>query len=109
VRPGDVVIGLLPGAVETKARPAIVIASERYLSERPDVLVGIVTSRKPTPDTQSDCPLRDWRQAALRVESWFRTFVITMRREDVYVIGRLSSRDWGSVQACVRAAFDFEA
>jgi hypothetical protein len=46
LKPGDVVIGMLPGAAETKVRPAVVIASETYLVERPDVLVGILTTKK---------------------------------------------------------------
>jgi mRNA-degrading endonuclease toxin of MazEF toxin-antitoxin module len=43
LKPGDVVIGMLPGAFETKVRPAVVISSEAYLRERPEVLVGILT------------------------------------------------------------------
>jgi len=39
LRPGDVVVGVLAGALETKVRPAVVIASSTYLAERPDVLV----------------------------------------------------------------------
>jgi len=38
LRPGDVVVGVLAGALETKVRPAVVIASSTYLVERPDVL-----------------------------------------------------------------------
>jgi hypothetical protein len=38
---------MLPGAVETKVRPGVVIASETYLVERPDVLVAILTTRIP--------------------------------------------------------------
>jgi hypothetical protein len=37
VEPGDVVVGRLAGAAETKVRPAVVIASGTYLVERPDV------------------------------------------------------------------------
>jgi hypothetical protein len=44
---GDVVIGILPGAAETKVRPAVVISSDTYLVERPDVLVGILTTKLP--------------------------------------------------------------
>ena len=47
MRPGDVVIGVLVGAQVTKVRPAVVIASATYLAERPDVLVGILTTKLP--------------------------------------------------------------
>jgi len=42
-----VVIGVLVGAQVTKVRPAVVIASATYLAERPDVLVGILTTKLP--------------------------------------------------------------
>jgi hypothetical protein len=47
LKPGDVVVGILFGAAETKVRPAVVIASDRYLRERPDMLVGILTTKIP--------------------------------------------------------------
>ena len=45
MKPGDVVVGMLAGAAETKVRPAVVIASGAYLVERPDVLDGILTTK----------------------------------------------------------------
>jgi hypothetical protein len=45
LNPGDVAVGVLAGALETKVRPAVVIASSTYLVERPDVLVGILTTK----------------------------------------------------------------
>ena len=51
MNPGDVAIGVLAGAVETKARPAVVIASNTHLAERPDALIGILTTKLPTPVT----------------------------------------------------------
>jgi mRNA-degrading endonuclease toxin of MazEF toxin-antitoxin module len=38
---------MLVGAVETKVRPAVIIASDSYLRERPDVLVGVLTTKIP--------------------------------------------------------------
>lgn len=57
------IVGLLPCAVETKIRPAVVIANETYLAERPDVLVGRLTTRAPGSMTSSDYRLRDWQSA----------------------------------------------
>jgi len=82
-----------------------VIASNAYLIERPDVLVGILTTKLPKPLTTTDCVLRDWQSAGLRAESYFRAYVLTMHRSELTVIGHLSNRDWSQVQACVRAAF----
>lgn len=104
MKPGDVVVGVLAGALETKVRPAVVISSDTYLVERPDVLVGILTTRSPKPAASSDCVLLDWQLAGLRAESFFRAYVLTIHRSDLTVIGHLSERDWTRVKTCVRAA-----
>jgi len=105
LKPGDVVAGVLVGAQETKVRPAVVIASARYLAERPDVPVGILTTKTPRTPATTDCILLDWRAAGLRAESCFRAYVLTTHRSELTVIGHLSARDWESVKARVRAAF----
>ena len=105
MKPGDVVVGVLAGAVETKVRPAVVIASSTYLVERPDVLVGILTTRLPRAAASTACALLDWQLAGLRTESFFRVYVLTTHRSELTVIGHLSDRDWNQVRACVRAAF----
>ena len=105
MKSGDVVVGILVGAQETKVRPAIVIASDAYLSERRDVLVGILTTKLPKTPGTTDHILLDWRVAGLRAESCFRAHVLTTHRSELRVIGHLSARDWDSVKACVRAAF----
>ena len=80
MKPGDVVVGVLEGAVETKVRPAVIVASTTYLAERPDVLVGILTTRPPKPVASSDYALQDWQIAGLRAESHFRAFILTVHR-----------------------------
>jgi mRNA interferase MazF len=100
-----VVVGTLVGAQETKVRPAVVIESKTYLAERPDVLVGILTTKLPKPPGSTDHILLDWRSAGLRAESCFRAYVLTTHRSELTVIGHLSARDWESVKARVRAAF----
>jgi len=105
LKPGDVVVGVLVGAHETKVRPAVVISSATYLAERPDVLIGILTTKLPKPPGITDYILLDWRSAGLRAESCFRAYVLTTHRSELTVIGQLSERDWDSVKARVRAAF----
>jgi mRNA interferase MazF len=100
-----VVVGVLIGAQETKVRPAVVIASAIYLAERPDVLVGILTTKLPKAPGSTDYILRDWQSAGLRAESCFRAFVLTAHRSELTVIGHLSGYDWESVKARVCAAF----
>jgi len=105
LKPGDVVVGVLVGAQETKVRPAVVIASPIYLAERPDAVVGILTTKLPRTPGTTDYVLQDWRSAGLRAESCFRAYVLTAYRSELSVIGHLSARDWDAVRACVRAAF----
>jgi len=105
VKPGDVVIGILTGAIETKVRPAVVIASETYLREHPDVLVAILTTKIPRRLAQSDYVLEEWQSAGLRTESCFRAYVLTVHVSELTVIGHLSERDWKGVLSCVQSAF----
>jgi len=105
LKPGDVVVGVLVGAQVTKVRPAVVIASSTYLAERPDVLVGILTTKLPNTPGETDYVLQDWQSAGLRAESCFRVYVLTAHRSELTVIGHLSDRDWESVKARVRLAF----
>jgi hypothetical protein len=96
---------MLAGTAEIKVRPAVVIASDNYLRERPDVLLGILTTKIPSQLASTDSILRDWRSAGLRAQSCFRAFVITMHRSELTVIGHLSANDWSEVKDCVRRAF----
>ena len=98
------VVGMLPGALETKVRPAVVIASDIYLVERPDVMVGILTTKLQR-IASADYVLTDWRSAGLRAASCFRAYVMTIHRSNLTVIGHLSEQDWNQVKACVRTAF----
>jgi hypothetical protein len=93
------VVGVLAGALETKVRPPA------YLVERPDVLVGILTTKAPKTTTSTDCLLMDWQSAGLRAESYFRAYVLTAHRSELTGIGHLSDRDWTRMKPCVRAAF----
>ena len=105
MNPADVVVGVLIGARETKVRPAVVIASATYLAERPDAVVGILTTKLPRNVGTTDYILQDWRNAGLRAESCFRAYVLTAHRSELTVIGHLSARDWDGVKARIRAAF----
>lgn len=105
MKPGDVVVGDLIGAHETKVRPAVVIASATYLAERPDALIGILTTKLPQPPGATDHILLDWRSAGLRAASCFRAHVLTAHRSELTVIGHLSARDWDAIKDRVRTAF----
>ena len=98
-------VGAFPGAQVTKTRPAVVLSTETYHQHRPDVVVGIITTRCPMPLGPTDCALHDWKQAGLHAPSYFRLFLITLLQRDVRLIGRLSQADLASVRACFGAGF----
>jgi mRNA interferase MazF len=98
LNPGDVVICAFPGAHVVKSRPAVVLSTEVYHFNRPDVILGLITTRDPQPPSPTDCEIRDWQQAGLRVPSYFRLYVVTLLQRDVRVIGKLSDFDWRTVR-----------
>jgi hypothetical protein len=100
-----VVVGTFAGALETKVRPAIVNSSATYLAERPDAIVGILTTKLPNKPGTTDYLLLDWQSAGLRAQSCFRAYVLTAHRSELTVIGHLTGRDWEAVKARLRAAF----
>ena len=99
IRPGDVVVALLPGARETKRRPAIVVSVPDYHLARPDVILAIITSRVEDADTAFDCVIYDWRDAGLRTPCAMRSYLFTVEQTEARRIGRLSDADWSEVQA----------
>jgi len=49
--------------------------------------------------------LQDWQAAGLRVQSVFRSFIVTLPRSaNLVVIGHVSARDWQGIKACVKVA-----
>lgn len=44
--PSDIVTVDFPGAMGIKRRPAVVLSSKTYHSNRPDVIIGLITSQK---------------------------------------------------------------
>ena len=101
---GDVVVIDFPGVMGTKRRPAAVLSSSAYHSSRPDVIVGLITSRFVSAGP-TDYLLLDSSSAGLRLPSTFRSFLATLPpAAQPVIVGRLSDRDWDGVRACVKAA-----
>jgi len=100
---GDVVLLDFPGAQITKRRPAVVLSSVRYHSERPDAIVGLITSQLNQLSSATDHLLKDWQEAGLTHPSAYRTFLATIPRSAINrQIGRLSTRDLESVRKCLQ-------
>jgi mRNA interferase MazF len=106
--PGDVVLVDFAGARGIKRRPSVVVSSRLYGSHRPDLVLGILTTNLVAARTPLDHPLLDWQDAGLQRPSAFRSYLATVERTSVQVIGRLSDRDWNGVRQCVAKVFDLE-
>jgi len=104
LKAGDVVVVNFVGAKITKPRPAVVLSSDEYHRQRPDVILGVLTTDIAASTATTDHILQDWRGAGLRVPSAFRSYVGTQLQTSARRIGRLSDADWKSVQECVRRA-----
>lgn len=106
IEAGTVVTAFLPGARESKRRPAIVVSSREYHAQRPDVLLAIITGRVEDATASTDCVLFDWADAGLRGPSAMRSYLFTVEGGAVNEIGRVSDADWREVQARLKLALD---
>jgi mRNA interferase MazF len=105
LNPGDLVSVDFPGVTGVKPRPAVILSSSTYHSIRPDIIVGLITSQAKRLGA-TDYILQDWAVAGLRVESIFRSFIITLPRSaNIIQIGHLSERDWQAVCTYIKVAF----
>jgi mRNA interferase MazF len=104
VADGDVVTVDFPGVTGVKRRPAVVLSSAVYHQQRPDVIVGLITSQM-RGLCETDYPLQDWSNAGLWVPSAFRSFIVTLPpAANLVKIGHLSERDWQAIQTCLKTA-----
>ncbi|WP_293127635.1 type II toxin-antitoxin system PemK/MazF family toxin [Microcoleus sp. bin38.metabat.b11b12b14.051] len=102
--PGDIITVDFPGVTGIKRRPAVVLSSATYHANRPDVIVGLITTQT-TMLGITDYVLQDWEAAGLRAASVFRSFIVTLPpAANLVRIGQLSERDWQGVRVCVKLA-----
>ena len=93
----------------TKRRPALIISSEGFHGDLPDVIVCPISSRpryfeRPGP---GDLPLQQWKRAGLRYPSAARVskVVSVSKKTIVRGLGRVASRDLQRVEDTFRDAF----
>jgi mRNA interferase MazF len=102
---GEIVVVDFPGATGTKRRPALILSSTVYHKERPDVILGVITSQLGSANCATDHVLQDWDAAGLHKRSAFRAFVVTVPQSAITAsVGRLSKSDWLAVCQCMQTA-----
>lgn len=107
MKAGTVVTCEFQGVVSTKRRPAVIVSSEIYNRERPDVILAVLTSQMDKSISSTDYILQDWQSANLNKPSVVRIFLFTLPQNKITKIGELSANDWAKVKTRLRIAFDF--
>ena len=102
--PGDVVTVHFAGASVSKRRPAVVVSSALYHAQRPDIVLGLLTTNVAVATADTDHLLADWSAAGLNAPTAFRAYFGMALPANARQIGRLSDRDRRAVLDCVRKA-----
>jgi mRNA interferase MazF len=109
VKPGDVVVADFPGVREAKRRPALVVSTAAYHHARPDAILAVLTGQVAAATQPTDHVLHDWPAAGLHRPTAYRTFLITLPRQDIVaVIGHVAEQDWTEIQVCLRKSLATE-
>ena len=106
MKAGTVVIAEFIGVQTTKRRPALVVSSEVYHNERPDMILAVITSQILKSKAETDYILQDWQSANLNKESAVRMFLFTLPQNSVKKIGQISEKDRKNVQAKLKLSIE---
>jgi len=91
----------------TKARPAVVVSSEQYHLEQPDVILAALTTNVAAATGALDYQLEDWAAAGLRFPTAFKPVTATLEPAlIVHRLGHLSARDLNEVQSRLYQVLD---
>ena len=107
--PGIVVTVDFVGATGVKRRPAVIVSTQKYNNERPDVILAIVTSQITRATATTDFILKDWSAAGLTKPPAVRIYLGTEQSSRIRLIGKLSQDDWSEVQKRLRLAIEVNA
>lgn len=101
---GDVILVPFPFTDQstTKKRPAVVISSHTYSTERPDLIIMAVTSQIRPDSIFGEVVVRQWREAGLLKPSSVKPVITTIEKGLVIrVMGRLSNEDQRALRETV--------
>jgi len=106
---GDVLLVAYPftDLKAVKTHPAVVISSDHYHHEQPDLVLAALTSNVDSATGSLDYKLRDWAKAGLRFPTAFKPVIVTLDLNlAIHHIGKLSSRDLAEIHERLRLALD---
>ena len=111
-RTGDVVLIPFPytDLTATKTRPAVVVSSDLYLANYPDLVVCYISSRLAIATKALDYVIREWKEAGLLKPSFLRPKLATIVPDLVVLhVGALAAVDRGGLDRILRQALALEA
>jgi len=101
---GEIVLVPFPFTDQSavKRRPAVVVSSDRYHRERPDLIIMAVTSRVRPAGAPGEVHVRQWKSAGLLKPSVIKPVITTIERRLVLrVLGRLDGEDQASLRRAI--------
>lgn len=93
---GDIVLVPFPFTDQSaaKKRPAVVISSEAYHQQRPDLIIMAITSQVKPAQTVGEMIVQDWQGAGLLKPSAVKPVITTIeRRLVINKLGQLNDDD----------------
>jgi mRNA interferase MazF len=102
---GDIVLVPFPftDQTTTKKRPAVVISSEAYNAERPDIIIMAVTSQFKPSAIIGEIIVKEWREAGLLKPSIVKPVITTIEKPLVIkTMGRLNKIDQNALEESLK-------
>jgi mRNA interferase MazF len=101
---GDIVLVAFPFTDQSaaKRRPEVIVSTERYNSERPDLIIMAVTSQARPAGTLGEVQVKDWQAAGLIKPSAVKPVITTIERPLVLRrLGRLKEADQAALKGAL--------
>lgn len=98
---GDIVLVPFPFTDQTsgKKRPAVVVSTNAYNSDRPDIILMAVTSQMRHLGKTGEAVVEDWQEAGLLKPSLIKPILATIDKSLVLKkLGHLSEKDGHALQ-----------
>jgi len=102
---GDIVLVPFPFTDQTtiKKRPAVIVSSDAYNRQRPDIIITAITSQMHTADYFGDMIVSQWQEAGLLKPSVIKPIFTTIEKGLVIKkLGRMGDKDLTSLQGALK-------
>jgi mRNA interferase MazF len=102
---GDIVLVPFPFTDQSavKKRPAVIVSSDAYNRNRPDIVIMAITSQLRSVDYFGDVIVIDWQQAGLLKPSVVKPIFTTVEKGLVIKqLGRISDNDRSALRAALK-------